>query len=117
MYGNFTRMNMTMMTIDRKTVMSGSLVCIALLLSVILSIRAGEENDAERAVQLQTFFSGDGWGYDILIDGKVFIHQPTVPAIDTVMPFPDEESARRIGMLVMERLADKKDISVSLSDI
>lgn len=67
--------------------------------------------------KLQTFQLGNGWGYQIVMNQKVLIYQPTIPAIDTVMPFPDEASAHRIGTLVLERLAANRNFSVSKEDV
>ncbi|MDR2918119.1 MAG: DUF4907 domain-containing protein [Tannerella sp.] len=68
-------------------------------------------------MELQTFQLKDGWGYQILIDKKVFIYQPTIPAIDSVKPFPDEVSAGKVGMLVLKRLQSKQSPGVTPDEI
>ena len=72
-----------------------------------LSFFRGEEMGSSpgRQLELQTFQSGDGWGYQIRMNGKVLIYQPTIPSIDTVIAFPDKESAENIGTLVLNKLA------------
>ena len=84
-----------------------------------LSFFRGEEMGSSpgRQLELQTFQSGDGWGYQIRMNGKVLIYQPTIPSIDTVTAFPNEESARNIGTLVLNRLTENKDFSVSRDEI
>jgi len=73
-----------------------------------LSFFRGEEMGSSpgRQLELQTFQSG-----------KVLIYQPTIPSIDTVTAFPNEESARNIGTLVLNRLTENKDFSVSRDEI
>jgi len=44
------------------------------------------------------------WGYDILISGKLFIHQPTIPAISGQKGFADKQSAIKIAKLTIKKL-------------
>ena len=45
-----------------------------------------------------------GWGYDVIINGKVFIHQPFIPAVEGGFPFRTREDARKTAILVIEKL-------------
>ncbi len=45
-----------------------------------------------------------GWGYDILIDGKIYIHQPNVPAIIGNNGFSSEEKAMITGEFVISKI-------------
>jgi hypothetical protein len=45
-----------------------------------------------------------GWGYNVLVDGKIYIHQPTVPAIMGNNGFSSEEKARRAGAFVISKI-------------
>ena len=45
-----------------------------------------------------------GWGYDILIDGKIYIHQPNVPAIIGNNGFSSEEKAMLTGEFVISKI-------------
>ena len=58
-----------------------------------------------------------GWGYEIYLDDQRFIYQPVIPALDSMRPFPDEASARRTGIFVLERLREGKNFSVSAEEI
>lgn len=111
-FGNYILMNMTMMTIKgRKAV-----ICLLLLPVLILLIYfcAGKMGNLhKRQLELQTIQSGNGWGYQIVMDDKIVIYQPTVPAIDTLMAFPSEYSARLLGQLVLKRMKSKENFSVS----
>lgn len=75
------------------------------------------EDSPLRQPEVQTVQLGDGWGYQIVMNGKVWIYQPTIPAIDTLMAFPDEESARVIGTIVLEKLNENRDFTVTITDI
>ena len=90
-----------------------SLLTIILLHHSILIIEDEEEPKAE----LEIFQSENGWGYQIVIKQKVLIYQPTIPAIDTVAPFPDETSTRKVGILVLKRFNAHSDFSVSKEEV
>ncbi len=45
-----------------------------------------------------------GWGYDILADGAIYIHQPNVPAIMGNNGFSSEENARKAGEFVIGKI-------------
>lgn len=93
---------------------------ILLPLSVILFCwHAREMGSRHEKVQLelQTFQLGNGWGYQVMLNRKVLIYQPTIPSIDSLRPFPSEASARRIGLLVMERLKRNQSFSITTDDI
>jgi hypothetical protein len=45
-----------------------------------------------------------GWGYDILVDGKIYIHQPNIPAIMGNNGFSSEENAQEAGEFIIQKL-------------
>lgn len=45
-----------------------------------------------------------GWGYDIMIDGKIYIHQPNVPAVMGNNGFSSEEQAREAGEFIVSKI-------------
>ena len=45
-----------------------------------------------------------GWGYDILVDGKIYIHQPNIPAIMGNNGFSSEEDAQEAGEFIIQKL-------------
>jgi hypothetical protein len=55
-------------------------------------------------LQLKTFQTEEGWGYDIFIDGNHYIHQPQIPAIGGKQAFKSEQQARAIGELVANKI-------------
>ena len=109
-------MNTMMMTIKGRKVLWG-LVLLPVLISLIY-FRPGEKGAPDgRQPELQTFQLEDGWGYRIVMNEKVLIYQPTIPAIDTLRSCPDEASARKIGALVLERLNNNENFSITMDDI
>lgn len=45
-----------------------------------------------------------GWGYDILINGKLYIHQPIIPGVQGNRVFSSEEKAREAGELIVSKI-------------
>jgi hypothetical protein len=45
-----------------------------------------------------------GWGYNIMIDDKMYIHQPNIPAVMGNNGFPTEEKARKAGEFVANKI-------------
>lgn len=44
------------------------------------------------------------WGYDILIDGSIYIHQPTKPAVGGNTGFATEAEVRSVADLVISKI-------------
>jgi len=96
----------------------GSLIILLPLLLILFCFRFREMGSRnEMQPELQTFQLGDGWGYKVLMNKKVMIYQPTIPAIDSLRPFPSKASARRIGSLVVERIKKNQSFSITTDDI
>ena len=45
-----------------------------------------------------------GFGYNIILDGHIFIHQPSIPSIQGNKGFATEEHAERVAQLVIYKL-------------
>jgi hypothetical protein len=80
------------------------LILPTLALVILLSLKCGNSNP----YNIQTFKSGDGWGYNILIKGKIYIHQEFVPAISGNQKFKSEDDARKIANLVAKKMGKGK---------
>ena len=46
----------------------------------------------------------NGWGYDILVNGDILIHQESVPAVDGHHPFSNKEKAVQAARLVISKI-------------
>ena len=100
------------------SMMKMSIKCNRILIAGIFILCAlGCQEKSSNQFQLQTFRTKGGWGYNILLHEKVIISQPIIPAIDTVMPFPNEKSAEKIGQIVLKKIKNKENFSVSKQEI
>lgn len=55
-------------------------------------------------VELKPFQTSKGWGYNILTNGEVFIHQDIIPAIGGGKHFRTREDALAVGQKVYEKV-------------
>jgi hypothetical protein len=56
---------------------------------------------------IRTFSNTDvsaGFGFDILNRGKVYVHQPTIPAVQGVLGFASEEAAKACAELMLYKI-------------
>ncbi|HAX93010.1 MAG TPA: DUF4907 domain-containing protein [Bacteroidales bacterium] len=67
--------------------------------------------------EVALFRSGNGWGYDILREEKVYIHQPFMPAVEGEAPFRDKEAARKTGRLVVRKIRKHQLPTISKEEI
>lgn len=75
----------------------------AILFSICRKVIPQKEN-----IQLQTFKTSNGWGYDIVKDDKVYIHQEIIPAIEGFKNFITKAEAEKVGSLVIQKIKQKK---------
>ena len=69
----------------------------------VLIVKKNKSAGGTLPVALHTLKMADGWGYDVLVNNKVFIHQDCIPAIPSFKRFNSESDA----LLVANRVADK----------
>jgi len=60
---------------------------------------------------------GCGWGYEIVIEDTVYIHQPHVPAIIGERPFADRRQAAAVGEMVKQRIEHGQKPTIFTSDL
>ncbi len=49
-----------------------------------------------------------GWGYDVMVNGKKYIHQPFIPAINGRRGFENEQEALLVGNRVVANMTGKR---------
>lgn len=85
---------------------------VSLLISTGILAYAFKKDTAKKHNRFSTVvFSGlNGWGYDILVDDSVFIHQESIPAIGKGKGFPEKEQAQKAANLVLKKLENKEGL-------
>lgn len=63
-------------------------------------------------------FKGEkGWGYNILVNDRIFIHQETIPALPVNTGFPDSIRAKKTAELVIRKMASQQYPVLSTTDV
>lgn len=68
-------------------------------------------------VELKAIQTPKGWGYDILANGKIYIHQDIVPAISAGRGFRTKDDALAVGQKVYDRIVAGQMPMVSPEEI
>jgi len=84
---------------------------LVIILIVIIYAKRGH------SYEIEAFRSDPGWGYDILMNNKVYIHQPYMPVVEGQVPFKDKQSARKTARLVIKKIRDHKSPSVTKEEL
>ncbi|HVZ26004.1 MAG TPA: DUF4907 domain-containing protein [Sediminibacterium sp.] len=87
--------------------------------SVVLFMITRLRHDQADQIHLtvNTFPSGDGWGYEIRTNDSVYIHQPYMPAVSGRQIFRAESDARTIGNLVVEKIKKHQIPSITIQEL
>lgn len=97
--------------------MAGAVI-IATLAIITLTRPAPEATGKDMLpVALRLLPIDGGWGYEILVDQKVFIHQDCIPAVDSFRTFSSKADAQRIGEMVMEKIKSGQKPAVTREEI
>ena len=73
-----------------------------------------KENDTARveilsvyndSISLKIYQQPNGWGYDISVNGKLYVHQPHIPAVSGVNGFRSEADAKMIAGLMAHKIS------------
>ncbi|HEX4373019.1 MAG TPA: DUF4907 domain-containing protein [Puia sp.] len=59
-------------------------------------------------VQVRATQNANGWGYEILTDGKVYIKQDFIPAVPGRHSFETKEQALQVGNKVLDKIEHKQ---------
>lgn len=62
--------------------------------------------------------NNDGWGYEIHKQHKLFIYQPTIPAVGENKKFISYDEASKVGGLVLKKLSARDGLpTISIEEL
>jgi hypothetical protein len=95
-----------------------ALMLVAIGVLVYVGIRRrGQWRKEHMLIELRAIQTPKGWGYDILTDGKIFVHQDIIPAVPGEHGFRTKEDALAVGKKVYERVMARQIPMVSVQEI
>ena len=59
----------------------------------------------------------DAWGYEILIDGKTYIHQEFIPALEGKRTFQTRGDALKVGKYVLKKISKRQSPALSAEEV
>jgi Domain of unknown function (DUF4907) len=101
----------------RKTIVPAVIVFIALWI-IGFAFKSNKNNNNKmlrvESVAIQT---PSGWGYNILVDHKIYIHQEFIPAIAGKKAFGSKEDAIRTSEIAIKKLVNGKPPFISKREL
>ena len=58
-----------------------------------------------------------GWGYNILLDDKIYIHQEFIPSIEGIKAFASKEDALKTANVVVQKLVKGEVPAITKKDL
>lgn len=105
---------MTKINLFRKNKLLVVLVAV-LLAYLFVIISAGQKSDIN--INSRVIFLEKGYGYEIVINGKVFIHQEYMPCISGYKLFESKNTAQIVADMVVEKLKNNESPTVSYEEL
>ena len=68
-------------------------------------------------VESATFEVPGGWGYNIMVDHKIFIHQQIIPAVQGNKAFVSKTDAEKTSNLIVHKITNKQLPSVTKREL
>jgi Domain of unknown function (DUF4907) len=101
----------------KKLLIAASLVFIL----VLIAFSRKNTRDAGGATMLKVeavpLHSASGWGYEILVDHKLFIYQQWIPAVAGNKEFATKEDAMKTADLAVQKLVHGKPPAITPEDL
>ena len=85
------------------------LFLLSLTIFIISKYGCKSETKKGTGIAAQTFQDSLGWGYEVLINDTVFIHQDIIPGIPGKKGFKTEEQAKAVGKLVIQKMKNSRN--------
>jgi len=93
-------------------------ILIAIMVSSGIWLRAYyKETKKGKPVKALIFEGSQGWGYDILVDDSVFIHQEYIPVVDGKKGFPKKEQAEKTAQLIINKMKSGQPLTVTTFEL
>jgi hypothetical protein len=99
----------------KKSIRSSFLILIAIICFVqvshagnsVFTTRQHDDSSTKQvndSITFKTYKTDAGWGYDIYINEKIYVHQPNIPAVSGSKGFDKEKYAKKTAHLVIEKI-------------
>ena len=90
---------------------------ISIAASVAIWLNAFHKKRNTSSVKALTFHAVEGWGYDILVDDTLFIHQANIPCLNGKQGFAKKEHAEKTASLIINKIENGKSPVVTIFEL
>src|SRR4051812_6039531 len=93
---------------------------IVIALSVIISAFIWiitMKNPSPKHFESRTFKIANGWGYDILVNDSILIHQESIPVLQANQVFVNKAQAEQTARLVIQKLKNGQHPTLTKFDL
>lgn len=106
-----------MLMINKKLIVIAAFCCALLTIGLSLKPTGNNNNNTMLQVEKQPIKSGQGWGYNILVDHKIYIHQQWIPAIEGKKAFINKEEALKTADVAVAKLIRGKQPYITKQEL
>ncbi|MGC4038011.1 MAG: DUF4907 domain-containing protein [Chitinophagaceae bacterium] len=94
-------------------------IAVSIIISAAILITALNKGKTRRHIESRVFQlnNGSGWGYDILVNDSIVIHQESIPVLQHEKPFPDKEKAQKTADIVVQKMKNGEHLTLTKTDI
>lgn len=92
-------------------------ICVAAVISVTILILAFARNTNRHTYSYEVFQGNKGWGFNILVDTSIYIHQERIPVLPTDSGFRKKEQAEQAAKLMIKKLHKSKLPFISVAEM
>jgi hypothetical protein len=72
--------------------------------AAIIIITLNNNHGNQRRIEGRAFKTTNGWGYDILVNDSILIHQESIPVLQKNHPFANKDQAEKTAALVIQKI-------------
>lgn len=108
------------MTINRKKYFILTINALLISCAVIFFIhgkRSRQDHEGQVFLKAVAVPTARGWGYNIMADDKIYIHQDYIPAAEGKRVFKTKEDAMRVANRVIEKISKNQLPVITLMDL
>jgi len=88
----------------------------AILIAVVMAVGI-IKSKASNHFNSRVFKMVNGWGYDILVNDTIIIHQESVPVLQNQQPFEKSDEAIQAAQLIIAKLKKGEPPSLTKFDL
>ncbi len=87
------------------------------IMVVLVTWKLAVAGPHKEVVEIRTFKTDLGWGYEVLISRKTVVYQPFIPALEGVKGFDSDEDANKVARQVADKILQQQSPTINRDDL